>query len=240
MPASTLNAKIVKPPSLRHVVCERLREAILSGRIPKGTRLYESQLAKEMGISRTPIREALHVLEREMLLSAVDKVGYLIQDADPADLEEISEIRKTVECLAVRKAVEHCGAEDLEKLERNLDRSEKALKDGRVEAFIVLDAEFHHLLCSLSGSQRLIRMAEMLRKEMQRFRSRARSLEPLAAASLRYHKRMIPLLKNKDLESLTKILGEHIEDVKNEIGRNAPGLGAASPIHRRTRPARRK
>ena len=94
---ASLNLKIIKQPSLRRMVYEKLKDAILSGTIPRGARLYESKLAEEMGISRTPVREALHALEREMLISTIDKVGYEINDVDPEDLEEISEIRKTVE-----------------------------------------------------------------------------------------------------------------------------------------------
>ncbi len=213
--------KIIKQPSLRTMVYERLKEAILSEIIPKGTKLYESKLAEEMGISRTPVREALHALEREMLITTIDKVGYEINDVDAEDLEEISELRKTVELLALKKAINHIGEEDFKKLEQNLAKSEKAVKDRKPESFVLLDAEFHNILCSVGGRDRLIRMAENLRKEMQRFRNRARSLQPLAEESLEYHREIVHFLKKRDYLNLKKILDAHIDHVKQEITREA-------------------
>jgi DNA-binding GntR family transcriptional regulator len=221
MTKASLNLKIIKQPSLRMVVYEKLKEAILSGTIPIGARLYESKLAEEMGISRTPVREALHALEREMLISTIDRVGYEINDVDTEDLEEISEIRKTVELLAIKKAMDHIGEADVKRLEQNVAKSEKFLKDRKSESFVLLDAEFHNILCSASGRERLIRMADTLRKEMQRFRTRSRSLQPLAEESLEYHKKILHLLKKRDCKNLRKILETHIDHVKHEITREA-------------------
>ena len=87
-------------------------------------------------------------------------MGYQIVDADLEDLEEISAIRKTVETLALKKAIDRIGADEINRLEANLKRSEKALKDYGSDIFIQLDAEFHQILCALSHSERLIRMAD--------------------------------------------------------------------------------
>ncbi len=208
--------KIQKQPHLRKIVYERLKDAILSGAIPKGTKLNESKIAEEMGISRTPVREALHALERELLISATDKVGYEIVDADLDDLEEISEIRKTVEALALKKAIDHIGEGEFKELEDNLKKSEKAVAEKKNDAFIQLDAEFHRILCSLSHSERLIRMADGLRKEMHRFRSRTKSNQVLAEEALRYHRVIVDFLKKKDYRSVKKALGDHIEHAKRE------------------------
>ena len=131
MKQQILNFKIEKQPHLRKIVYERLKDAILTGAIPKGTKLYESRIAEETGISRTPVREALHALERELLIAAIDKVGYQIVDTDLEDLEEISVIRKTVETLALKKAIDRIGADEINRLEANLKRAEKALRDYR-------------------------------------------------------------------------------------------------------------
>jgi DNA-binding GntR family transcriptional regulator len=218
---ASLNLKIAKQPSLRMMVYEKLKEAILADAIPRGARLYESKLAGEMGISRTPVREALHALEREMLIRTIDKVGYEINDVDTEDLEEISEIRKTVESLALKKAMDHMGDVDIKKLEQNMAKSEKVLKDRKPELFVLLDEEFHNILCSASRRERLIRMADALRKEMQRFRNRAKSLQPLAEASLEHHKKIVRFMKKRDYKNLKKILDAHIDHVKHEISREA-------------------
>jgi len=216
MLSKTFSLKIEKQPRLRQIVYEKLKEAILTGAIPRGARLYESKIAEETGISRTPVREALHALEREFLIAAIDKVGYEIVDTDIEDLDEISEIRKTVEALALKKAVDRIGEDEIRELEENLKKAERAVKERKPDVFVQLDAEFHNILCSLSHSDRLIRMADSLRKEMQRFRSRMRLDQALAAESLRYHQEIVRCLKVKDVRNARKVLNDHIDHAKKE------------------------
>ncbi|MCX8023497.1 MAG: GntR family transcriptional regulator [Syntrophorhabdaceae bacterium] len=211
---SLFNIKIEKKPHLRRVVYEHLKDAILTGAIPKGTRLIESKIAEGLGISRTPVREALHALERDMLIIAIDKVGYEIIDTDIEDLEEISELRKTVEVLALKKAISNLTDMDVATLERNLERSEEALREHRGEDFIELDAEFHKTICSLSKRERLIRMAEGLRKEMQRFRSKTKLHGELSKESLKFHRMIVESLKEKNYRKAKKLLKDHIEHAK--------------------------
>ena len=105
--------------------------------------------------------------------------------------------------------------------EQNVNKSENVLKDRKPELFVLLDAEFHNILCSVSGRERLIRMADTLRKEMQRFRTRASSLQPLAEESLEYHRKILHFLKKRDGKNLRKILDAHIDQVRREITREA-------------------
>jgi DNA-binding GntR family transcriptional regulator len=223
MKPQILNFKIEKQPHLRKIVYERLKDAILTGAIPKGTKLYESRIAEETGISRTPVREALHALERELLITAIDKVGYEIVDTDLEDLEEISAIRKTVETLALKKAIDRIGAHEINRLEANLKRAEKALSSYRSDLFIQLDAEFHQILCALSHSERLTRMADALRKEMQRFRSRTKLDHKLAAESLKYHQKIVTFLKMKDYRSAKKTLSDHIDHARRKTQKEFMG-----------------
>jgi GntR family transcriptional regulator, rspAB operon transcriptional repressor len=224
MLSKTFSLKIEKQPRLRQIVYEKLKDAILTGAIPRGTRLYESKIAEETGISRTPVREALHALEREFLIAAIDKVGYEIVDTDIEDLEEISEIRKTVEALALKKAIDHIGEDEIKELEENLRKAEKAVKERKSDVFVLLDAEFHNILCSLSHSDRLIRMADSLRKEMVRFRSRTKEDQALATESLRYHQEIVRCLKMKDVRSARKVLTDHIDHARKETKKEFTGL----------------
>ena len=224
MLSKTFSLKIQKQPRLRQIVYEKLKEAILTGAIPRGARLYESKIAEETGISRTPVREALHALEREFLIAAIDKVGYEIVDTDIEDLDEISEIRKTVEALALKKAVDRIGEDEIRELEENLKKAERAVKERKPDVFVQLDAEFHNILCSLSHSDRLIRMADSLRKEMQRFRNRMRLDQALAAESLRYHQEIVRCLKVKDVRNARKVLNDHIDHAKRETKKEFTSL----------------
>jgi DNA-binding GntR family transcriptional regulator len=143
-------------------------------------------------------------------------VGYEIVDTDFEDLEEISEIRKTVEALALKKAIDHIGEDEIKGLEENLRKAEKAVKERKSSVFVQLDAEFHNILCSLSHRDRLIRMADSLRKEMVRFRSRTKEDQVLAAESLRYHQEIVRCLKLKDVSSARKVLTDHIDHARRE------------------------
>lgn len=208
--------KIKKQPPLRKIVYEKLKDAILTGSIPKETKLYESKIAEAMGISRTPVREALHALERELLITAIDKVGYEIVDTDLEDLEEIAEIRKTVEVLALKKAIDRIGEQEIKRLEDNLKKAEKALADYKPDLFVQLDAEFHRILSSASRRERVIRMADALRKEMIRFVDRTKMNYALAEESLTYHRTIVAFLKMKDYRNAKKALNDHINSVRKE------------------------
>jgi DNA-binding GntR family transcriptional regulator len=208
--------KIQKHPPLRKVVYEQLKNAIFNNTIPDGTRLYETKISEEMGISRTPVREALHALEREGYIIGIDKVGYQIVVITPEDLEEVSEIRKTVETLALKRAANRIGENEIKKLEENLKKSEKAVAHHNSEEFVGLDAEFHHILCSLSHSDRLIRMAAALRREMVRFRKGMKEDQPLAEVILQHHQRIVMFLKKKDALNAAKVLNEHIDSFQEQ------------------------
>ena len=211
-----LRLKIEKQPPLRKIVYERLKEAILTGAIPDGTKLYESRIAEALGISRTPVREALHALERELLINAFDKVGYEVRDADLEDLEEISEIRRTVETLALRKAISRIGDAEIRALEENLAEAEKAVANYKLDLFVQLDAQFHRILAASSRRERLIRMADTLRKEMHRFVNRTKLNYTLAKESLKYHQEIVGFLKMKEYGKAKRALNDHISHARKE------------------------
>ena len=211
-----LTLKIEKQPPLRKIVYERLKDAILTGVVAKGTKLYESKIAEDLGISRTPVREALHALERELLVDALDKVGYEVRDADLEDLEEISEIRRTVETLALRKAVSRIGDAEIRVLEENVSQAREAVEEGKPDLFVRLDAEFHRIIAASSRRERLIRMADTLRKEMHRFINRTRFNHALAKESLRYHEEILRFLKEKDYGKAKRALNDHISHARRE------------------------
>lgn len=208
--------EIKKQPPLRKIVYERLKSAILDGSIPKGTKLYETRIAEELEISRTPVREALHALERELLIVGINKAGYQVVDLGPQDLEVIAEVRKTVEALALEKAVNYLGDREMETLEDNLERSKKAVA-GQKPVFVQLDAEFHKILCSLSRNERLIRMGDTLWKEMTGFRNRMKSNQVLARKALKYHQTIVNSLKMKDYSKAKEALIDHINHIQQVI-----------------------
>jgi DNA-binding GntR family transcriptional regulator len=156
--------------SIRRKVYAHLREQILSGQIVPHQRLIETKIAREIGTSRTPVREALHNLEVEGLIESIPRVGYRVKFLNPAEVEEICAIRATIEGLAADWAMSKAPGKLVAELKKNIAQSEKAMAQGAVKAFVDLDAQFHESIARLSGGQRLLELAQALRRHMLRYR----------------------------------------------------------------------
>lgn len=134
---------IVSSPPLREKVYEAIRNYILDGDIPPGERLIESQLAKRIKTSRTPVREALHLLEKEGLLEAIPRVGYRVKELKFTEVEEICQIRTVNEILAIQWAASRITPKEMHALEKNIRDTEAELNRGNPLGFVEYDAEFH-------------------------------------------------------------------------------------------------
>ncbi len=224
MPARTKVA-IHRPVSIREKVYAAIRDDILDGRIAPGERVVETRLAEEIRTSRTPVREALHMLEREGLLEAIPRVGYRVKQITLDEIDEISEIRMANECLAARWAVERITPKELKALEQNLAVSESELRAGNPQAFVELDAEFHEILARASGSERLLELCQMLRRHMLRYRIESIFREENVIRGIEWHHRIFSCLKQKDEAGIAEAVRLHLEQAKEDIRRYAFGEG---------------
>ena len=132
--------------TIRRKVHAYLREKILSGEIGPHERLVETKIAKEIGTSRTPVREALHTLEMEGLLESIPRVGYKVNTISDREVEEICEIRTAIEALAVRWAIEKAHKKLINNLKKNIATTEQRVAHGEVRAYVDLDAQFHEII----------------------------------------------------------------------------------------------
>ena len=212
---------IENPVSIRERVYEYIRNRILSGKITPSTRMVETQLAKEIGTSRTPVREALHVLEMEGLLEAIPRVGYRVKELKWEDVEEICEIRAVNEVLACRWAMMRITPDDLKSIEDNLAAAEAEIKAGHPESFVERDAEFHELLVKASGSERLLELCSMLRRHMLRYRVESLYLPETALRAIAGHRRILDCLKEKNEKDFEAAVREHLMQSKQDIHRYA-------------------
>ncbi len=126
-----LKLKIEPPVSIRNRIYDYLKQEILSDKIPEDAILVETRLAEQMGVSRTPVREALHFLEKEGLLELLPRAGYRLRRIDWDEFEEIVQIRKVVEALAAGWAITRIKSEELEALRQNVLQSEATIQRGR-------------------------------------------------------------------------------------------------------------
>ncbi|MFC1580477.1 GntR family transcriptional regulator [Thermodesulfobacteriota bacterium] len=210
---------IKRPVSIREKVYAAIRDDILDGRIAPGERVVETRLADQIKTSRTPVREALHMLEREGLLEAIPRVGYRVKQITLDEIDEICEIRKANECLAARWAVARITPRELRAMEKNLTLSESEVKAGNPQAFVELDAEFHEILVRASGSERLQELCQMLRRHMLRYRIESIFRKENVIRGIGWHNRIFDCLKRKEEAGITEALRQHMEQTREDIRR---------------------
>ena len=155
---------------LRDVVFNTLRQAILRGELKPGERLMEIQLANKLGVSRTPIREALRKLELEGLVNMVPRKGAEVADITEKSLRDVLEVRKALEELSVQLACEKITEEEIEELKRVAERFKDTLNDQDVTKIAEADVAFHDVIYTATDNQKLILLLNNLREQMYRYR----------------------------------------------------------------------
>jgi len=211
--------------SIRQKIYDHLREQLLSGEIPPHQHLIETKIAKEIGTSRTPVREALHNLELEGLIESIPRVGYIVKSIKETEVEEICEIRKAIEEVATRRAIEKAPQRLVEELRKNISISEEKAIHGDQKSFIDLDAQFHEIITKMSGSKRLQELAQTLRRHMLRYRIQSIYLMDNVLRAIDGHKGILEAIEKGDLEEVNRAIGRHLEQSKKDILRYASKEG---------------
>jgi len=212
-----IRLSLEKPVSIREKVYAVVREDILNGRFSPGERMVETRLAEEIRISRTPIREALHMLEREGLLESIPRVGYRVRELKWEEVEEICEIRKVNEVLAARWAMRRITPSEVQALEQNLEVSEASVRGGASMSFVERDAEFHEIFVRASGSDRLLELCQSLRRYMLRYRIESLHLSETVMEAIRGHRLILECIRRRDEKGVEKAIGDHLEFSKRSV-----------------------
>jgi len=196
--------------SLGQHVFENIKQAIIQGDIPSGQRLVENRLAAKLGISRTPIREAIHKLEREGYLRKRSRGGFIVLGLDRNDIEETFGIRSVLEGYAARLAAIKHDERDLKPLEAQIQTFQQHLDNGKLDILPDINTEFHDMLYALSKSPRLIKMINDLKDQIYRFRQMILRNTELAGMSNDDHRHMLEFIKRRDAEGVEKLVREHL------------------------------
>lgn len=208
---------IEQPLSIREQVYKRISDLIINGKIAPTERIVEQKLAQQLGVSRTPVREALHVLEMEGFLDAIPRIGYQLKEIHWDEVDEICEIRRINESLAVRWAVDRITAEELDLLSENIEMAQADVQKGSPERLIDRDAEFHEILVRASGSQRLVEICQILRRHMLRYRMESISKPETAINAIAGHRNIIEKLRERDSAGVEKAISDHLDYVKRDL-----------------------
>ncbi len=205
---------------LRDVVFETLRDAIITQVLKPGERLMEIQLAEEMGVSRTPVREAIRKLELEGLVVMVPRKGAYVAGVSMKDIHEVYEVRAALEMLAVTLAAERITDEELDALERQVLRESEAESDHDEHALdniIYIDSSFHDIIYQAAHNQRLVQFVNILQEQLQRFRAASLSRPGRSKTALDEHKQIVEALAERNGELAAKLAKEHIENAENAM-----------------------
>ncbi|MFH0825139.1 MAG: GntR family transcriptional regulator [Pseudomonadota bacterium] len=191
-------------------IFQHLKLAIIRGDIPAGSRVVETKVAETLGVSRTPVREAIHKLEREGLLTKLPHSGFSVTGLTREDIEECFGIRAVLEGYAARLATMRHTPAQLKPLVRRIDLFQKHLENDDPESLPKINTEFHNIIYALSGSPRLIKMINDLKEQILRFRKIILKNESLAWESHRDHTEMLAMMRERRSEEVEKLVREHI------------------------------
>ncbi|HZK43893.1 MAG TPA: GntR family transcriptional regulator [Syntrophomonadaceae bacterium] len=202
---------------LRELVLEAIREAIINGRLQPRERLMEIQLAEELGVSRTPIREALRKLEIEGFIVMVPRKGAYVADLTFKDIADVFEIRSALEGLAASLAAERITDEELETIKNLWAEKAEAIASNNLEKLIIVDTEFHEAIYKASRNDRLTNIINNLREQIQRFRATTLAYPGRMATSLDEHRGIVEALQARDVQLSRQLAVEHIENAENSM-----------------------
>lgn len=205
-----------KPVSLSDQVFERLEQDILTGAYPKGTVLTEIKLCEELGVSRTPIREALRRLEQEHIIEAHSK-GLVVLGITAQDARFIYEIRTRIEGIAAAACAENISDEELKELGDVLDLQCFYAEKGDSERVKIYDSEFHELIYKYSGSTVLYDTLVPLHRKIQKFRKASIERESRATDSTAEHRRVFEAIASRDGALAEQAMLEHVSSAQKHL-----------------------
>ena len=196
--------------SLRGRVFKKLREDILSGRYHENDELREAAIGEELGVSRTPVREAFRQLELEGLIRIVPNKGAYVTGISTSDVADIYEIRSLLEGLCARWATKRMTKEKIDEMEEIILLSEFHLSKGHIEQLIELDNRFHSVLYDACGSKRLIHMLKDFHQYVQKERQQTLSDLERSRQAVTEHKNIMEAIREGDAQLAEKLADEHI------------------------------
>jgi DNA-binding GntR family transcriptional regulator len=210
---------------------QALRDAICSGELTQGTRLNQDELARRLGVSRAPIRDALNRLEAEGLVKTLSRTGgVIVAEASEQEMVGIYELRAILDAASTRLACERMSDEDLVRLRAIVDETERATVAGDLQAIVQTHAQFHYLIYAACGNPELTRVAQNLWDRSYRYRVLALSSAENARRGLAQHRAILAALESRDPQRAVAAAEEHDQaSIRHLRGWMQPGEGHRQP-----------
>ena len=227
-----LKREVTDKYSLRGRVFSKIRDDILSGRYKEHEALKEIRIGKELGVSRTPVREALRQLELEGLVQTIPNRGAFVTGIQKNDVRDIYAIRALLEGLCARWATERITSEQMEAMEENVYLAEFHAGNGHMEQIAELDNQFHHILYAACGSKMLEHQLIDYHQYVMRVRRKTLSSIERSTESNKEHRAIMEAIRAGKADLAERLASEHMKNAYDNMVRN--GL---DEIYKETEPA---
>lgn len=197
---------------LRDVVFNTLRQAILRGELKPGERLMEIQLANKLGVSRTPIREAIRKLELEGLVLMIPRKGAEVAEITEKSLRDVLEVRRALEELAVELACEKITDVQIQELRDAAEEFRESLKEGDITRIAEADVKFHDVIYMATDNQKLIQLLNNLREQMYRYRVEYLKRSDFHQQLIDEHEEIIETIETGQKERAVQVVCQHVDN----------------------------
>lgn len=202
---------------LRDVVFQTLRSAILKGELKPGERLMELQLADKLGVSRTPIREAIRMLEQEGLAITIPRKGAEVAKMTVKDMEDVLQIRGVLEELAARVSCRKITEQELRELRIAMIEFDERTKEDNVVELAKADVVFHDIIYKASDNPKLLLLLNNLREQMYRYRTEYLKEKDRHEQLIHEHHEIVRALEERNEERVAEIVKQHLKNQERAV-----------------------
>lgn len=210
---------------------QALRDAICSGEFAHGARLNQDELARRLGVSRAPIRDALNRLEAEGLVKTLSRTGgVIVAETSEQEMVDIYELRSILDSASTRLACERMSDEDLARLGQIVKETDQVTRAKDLNAIVQAHAEFHYLIYAACGNAELTRVARNLWDRSYRFRVMALSSEENATRGFAQHKAILEALQARDAQRAARLAEDHNQASIRHLRACVTGLGRSGSM----------
>jgi DNA-binding GntR family transcriptional regulator len=220
---------IKNPPNLKEAVYKRLKESIVRGEFSAGSKIVETLSSQKLGVSRTPLREAINRLEQDGLVEIIPRRGTFVRKQSVAEILESLEIREALEGLAARLASRNATPDIIQKMKNCFAGFSPKNVEKSIQDYALQNVRFHHLIIQASHNRRLVALIRNLYDQMDMVRLHTIVMPGRAKKSLSEHREIIRHIEKKKGESAEKLTRAHIRDLHKAV-LNYPNLGTTATL----------
>jgi len=197
--------------TLRVKAYKDIKSKIIFLQLKPGEKIFENEIAQDLKISRTPVREALLILENEKLVECDGRLGFVVRKLKTKEIEEYFSIRKAFEAFAAPFIIERITASEIEELKKNITEAQDYLKINDFNNIVRCETKFHEILWRATKSEIFFQIISGLSDKFQWIRAIALSAQGACRESIDDHKKIITLIEKKDSDKLKRFIALHIE-----------------------------